>query len=102
MHQIRIITLFFFLLSTSSNSLFSQTKIPSKTEITKLSKQAVKFLRANNYEKSLAASRLTLRYATAINDNYLIAASYNTIGANYDQLSEFDKAIFYYNIKINR
>ena len=44
----------------------------------------------------LVTSRLALHYAINAKDDYLIAISYNTIAANFDELSEFDKAIFFY------
>lgn len=70
--------------------------IPSRKEILKLTNEASDLLHESNFEKSFTTSRLSLHYAIARRDNYLIAKSYNTIGANYEQLSEFDKAILYY------
>lgn len=96
MFLLRIIFLFFLLNFIGINS-FSQTKTPSRAEIKKLSKQAVIYMRNADYEKSLVLSRRSLHYAIISKDNYLIAASYNIIGANWEELSEFDKAIFYYN-----
>jgi signal transduction histidine kinase/CheY-like chemotaxis protein len=96
MHQIRIFLLLLFLLSPFSTNSFAQTKAPSKEEIKKTAKLAVKYLRLDNYEKSLTTARQSLHYATIIKDNYLIAASYNVIAANLDELSEFDKGIYFY------
>lgn len=96
MHQIRIILFLLFLLNPFSNNSFAQTKTPSKEEIKETAKLAVKYLRSNNYEKSLSTARQSLHYATIIKDDYLIAASYNVIAANLDELSEFEKAILYY------
>ena len=96
MSQIRIIALVVFFIFYQE-AVFSQEKIPSKKEITKLADKASAYLTAAQFDKSLAASRLALQYATAINDDYLIATSYNTIAGNYDELSEVDKAIFFYN-----
>jgi signal transduction histidine kinase/CheY-like chemotaxis protein len=93
----RIFILLFLLLNSFSNNLFAQTKIPSKPEIKKLAKEAVEYLNDANFEKSISTSRQVLHYATNIKDDYLIAVSYNTLAANLDELSEFDKAIFYYN-----
>lgn len=93
----RIFILVFFVLNFFSNNLFAQTKIPSKKEITKLSKEAVAYLNDANFEKSMSTSRQALHFAIGIKDDYLIAVSYNTLAANLDELSEFDKAIFYYN-----
>ncbi len=97
MLRMRIFILLFFFLNSFSDNLFAQTKTPSKPEITKLAKEAVEYLNDANFEKSISASRQVLHYATSLNDNYLIAVSYNTLAANLDELSEFDKAIFYYN-----
>lgn len=97
MPPIRIILLLLFLLNNFGNYSFSQTKILSKKEIVKLTKQAAKSLESANFDKSFAESRLALHHATAIKDDYLIAKSYNIIAANYNQLSEFDKAILFYN-----
>ncbi|HSN49009.1 MAG TPA: ATP-binding protein [Flavobacterium sp.] len=55
------------------------------------------YLNDANFEKSISTSRQVLHYASAIKDDYLIAVAYNTLAANLDELSEFDKAIFYYN-----
>src|SRR5690606_17669023 len=52
--------------------------------------------REANFEKSLIYSRAALNAATAIKDYCLIARSYNIIAANYNELTEFDKAIFFY------
>jgi hypothetical protein len=35
---------------------------------------------------------LALKYAIAAENDNLIAIAYNTIGANFDELSEYDKA----------
>ncbi|WP_291103867.1 MULTISPECIES: response regulator [unclassified Flavobacterium] len=92
-----LLLVFFLGIFLFSNNCPAQTKTPSKGEITKLSKQATKYLRTADFEKSLATSRIALHYAIAIKDDYLIAKTYNIIAANCEQLSEFDKAIFYYN-----
>lgn len=96
MHQIRLILLLLILLNSFSIILFAQTKIPPKSEIRNTAKLAVKYLNSEKFEKSLETARLSLNYATIIKDDYLIAASYNIIAANFDALSEYDKAIFFY------
>lgn len=97
MFQIRIFILPLILLNFFSTNSVAQTKIPSKEEIHKIAQKAVKYLNEANFEKSISTSRTVLDYATSINDNYLIAVSYNIIAANLAELSEYDKAIFYYN-----
>jgi len=96
MPQSLIFILLLSLLNFFNGSLFAQEKIPSKKEIIILANQASEYRKAGNFEKSLVKSRLALHYATIINDNSLIASCYNTIAANYNELSEFDKAIFFY------
>lgn len=85
------------LLGFFSSISFAQTKTPSKAEIKKMAQKAVAYLNEANFEKSIATSRQALHHAAVLGDDYLIAVSYNIIGANLDELSEFDKAIFYYN-----
>jgi signal transduction histidine kinase/ActR/RegA family two-component response regulator len=96
MLRIRIFILLLFLLSPFSNNSFAHSKAPSKEEIKKTAKLAVKYLHSENFEKSLATARQSLHDATIIKDDYLIAVSYNVIAANVDELAEFDRAIFYY------
>ena len=96
MHQIRLILFLSILLNSFSIISFAQTKIPPKSEIRNTAKLAVKYLNSEQFEKSLETARLSLNYASIIKDDYLIAASYNIIAANFDALSEFDKAILFY------
>lgn len=96
MTKISYIFALLFSLIIFSNNCLAQTKTPTKKEISKLAKQASQYMCDSNFEKSLIISRQVLRDATLINDNGLIANSYNTIGANYNYLGEFDKAISFY------
>ena len=95
--QARIILLFLLLLNISGLGVLAKEKMPSKKEITVLTKEACQEMKEGKFEKSLIKSRIALRYAIAIKDDNLIATIYNTIGANFDEMSEFDKAFFYYN-----
>ncbi len=76
--------------------IYAQKKIPSKKEIALLVNDATKDMTAGRYEKSLIKSRLALHYAIATKDNSLIGRTYNVIGTNFDQLTEFEKAYIYY------
>ena len=96
MHQIRIVLFLLFSLWLSSNNSFAQKQLHSKKEIIRLTKQASEYLLVANFEKSLVTSRLALRYAIKAKDYNLIANSYNIIAVNYEKLSEFDKAIYFY------
>ncbi|WP_163410490.1 tetratricopeptide repeat-containing sensor histidine kinase [Flavobacterium ajazii] len=96
MRKIRIISLLFILLTCFSNNFYCQSKIISKDEIDKLLNEATKYWKFNNHEKSLTQSRAALKYAIKINNNYLIARSYNLIGVNFDDLLMPDKAFPFY------
>lgn len=96
MSKIRISFLLIFFLFLSGSTFFAQEKTPSKKEITALAKEANKYMKSGNFEKSLVKSRFALRYAIASKDDNLIASIYNTIAANFDELTESDKAFFYY------
>jgi len=101
MYKICFALVLFILLNSFSTSLCAQTKIPSKVEIRKSLKLAVKYLNSEKFEKSLETARQSLQYATIVRDDYLIAASYNIIGANFDELSELDKAVYFYKKGLN-
>jgi signal transduction histidine kinase len=92
----QIVIVLLVLLSCSRNTVLAHKKKPTKKEITTLSNEAILLMKEGSYEKSLIKSRLALTEAIRIKDNNLIAGSYNTIAANFDQLSEFDKAFYYY------
>jgi signal transduction histidine kinase len=78
------------------NVLFSQNKTASKAEINKLVQEATNLMKAGKFENSLIKSRVALKYAIATKDNNAIASCYNTIAANFDELTEPEKAFFYY------
>lgn len=92
----RIYCFLLVLLICSTNLLFPQTKSSELNKITTLTQQATKLMRAENYEKSLILSRHTLHQAIRLKDDNLAALSYNNIAANFDQLAEYEKALFYY------
>lgn len=97
MPQIRIFFTLLLILICFDNSALAQSEVISESKINKLVKQAWSDYKDSNFEKSLIASRVALNYATAIKNDYLIARSYKIIAGNYNELSEFDKAIFFYN-----
>lgn len=61
-----------------------------------MTNEATVLMKAGKFEKSLIKSRTALKLAIAIKDDNSIATCYNTIAANFDELSECDKAFFYY------
>ncbi|MDR7372247.1 response regulator [Flavobacterium aquidurense] len=93
----RIFFLLIFLLNCFVNTVNAQSETIPDAKIDKLVKQAWEDFKYSNFEKSLITSRVALNYATASKNNDLIAKSYKIIAGNYNELSEFDKAIFFYN-----
>ena len=92
----RIYNLLFILIFGATNFLFSQTKDSLKKQTNALTQEATRLMKSENYEKSLILSRQALSQAITLKDDNLIAMCYNTIAANFDQLAEFEKALFYY------
>ncbi|WP_337966512.1 response regulator [uncultured Flavobacterium sp.] len=78
-----------------SFNLWAQKNL-STEKIDKLILEALSNYRESNYEKSLIISRVALNQSTITKNDYFIARSYNIIGANYNDLVEYDKAIFFY------
>jgi signal transduction histidine kinase/CheY-like chemotaxis protein len=97
MPQMRIFFLFLVCLNCVAISASAQSEPMPEAKISKLVTQAWEDFKESNFEKSLITSRVALNYATAAKNNYLIAKSYKIIAGNYNELSEFDKAIFFYN-----
>ncbi|MES2241128.1 MAG: ATP-binding protein [Bacteroidota bacterium] len=92
----RIYRLLLVLFIATTNFLFSQTKSPTLEETRAIAQEATKLMRAEKYEKSLVFSRQALSNAILLKDDNQIAICYNIIAANFDQLAEFEKALFYY------
>ena len=82
------------LLGFFSSISFAQTKTPSKAEIKKMAQKAVAYLNEANFEKSIAISREALHYAAVLGDDYLIAVSYNIIGATLTSCPNLIKPFF--------
>lgn len=97
MPQMRIFLLMFLFLNCLTNSVIAQSESISDDKIAALVKRAWDDYKASNFERSLITSRKALNYATVSKNDYLIAKSYKIIAGNYSELSEFDKAIFFYN-----
>lgn len=95
MFHLRII-LFLFSFNMFGNGPIVETPLPSRKVIVKLMIVAANNLSECKFEQSLEASSLALKYAIDSDDDYLVAQSYNMIAANYEELSEVDKEIFYY------
>jgi signal transduction histidine kinase/CheY-like chemotaxis protein len=85
-----------FLNCLCSSAVAQYKEIPN-SKIHQLIKQAKANFKDSNFEKSLIDSRAALNFASLKKNNYLIADCYKIIAGNFDELSEFDKAIFFYN-----
>jgi len=96
MNSKRFYILLLLLLQVANGPIYSQPKKLSTVEIAKLNNEATLLMRNENYEKSLIKGRIALKNAIIAEDDNLIAIAYNTIGANFDELSEYDKAFYYY------
>ena len=96
MNKIKLNSLLLFLLLTLTN-VYSHDNNAEKEVIKKHLNQAVVDFSDANYDKALEFSKLALVKAFAINDDLLIAQSYNTIGAIFNECSETAKAIEFYN-----
>ncbi|MBU0941251.1 MAG: two-component sensor histidine kinase [Bacteroidetes bacterium] len=88
--------IFFLIILLSVTHSQSQVTKLSKSEISNITNDATLLMRNEKYEKSLIKSRIALQHAIATEDDNLIAKAYNIIGANFDELSEYDKAFYYY------
>ncbi|WP_144892337.1 tetratricopeptide repeat-containing sensor histidine kinase [Flavobacterium tiangeerense] len=93
----QITILFLFIFGFFPVLLLAEDKTQTMKDIILLSNKSIELMREGSYEKSLIQSRLALSKAIQIKDNNIIASCYNTIAANFDQLSEPDKAFYYYN-----
>ncbi|MFC7772862.1 tetratricopeptide repeat-containing hybrid sensor histidine kinase/response regulator [Flavobacterium sp. GCM10027622] len=76
---------------------YSQDRTPSKKEIQTKISNARNALSDLDCEKSLRIAEEALKDSYAINDNLLIAKSYNVIGSNFLEFLDTKKAKMYYN-----
>ncbi|MDX6182680.1 response regulator [Flavobacterium sp. Fl-77] len=92
MPPIRIVLFFLLFMSCCDNFVLAQTD----ANVLRILKKAENEFKEANFEQSLITSRVALNTSTYIKNDYLIARSYKVIAANYNELVEFDKAIFFY------
>ncbi len=92
MHHCRTIIIFFFFLF-STNIFVGQEPDFKKEEISKLIQNSERFLNDVNFKESLFYAREALKMSISIDDDLLKSISYKIIAANYEELSEYDKAI---------
>ncbi len=97
MPHIRIFLFTLLFLNCFSNFAVAQSEPVSEARINRLIKEAWNDFKDSNFERSLITSRVALNYATAAKNDNLIAKAYKVIAGNYNELSEIDKALFFYN-----
>ncbi|WP_149206675.1 response regulator [Flavobacterium johnsoniae] len=97
MPHIRIFLFTLLFLNCFSNFAVAQSEPVSEARINRLIKEAWDDFKDSNFERSLITSRVALNYATAAKNDNLIAKAYKVIAGNYNELSEIDKALFFYN-----
>lgn len=94
MRYLKISTIFIFLFC---QFIVGQNKIYTKQEIeTQLAKAGRSFLNLE-CKKSLDGAKFALEQSLLLNDYDLIAKSYNLIGLNIEEFSDYETAIDYYN-----
>ncbi len=76
---------------------FSQSEVTTVAEIKNIITKSGAHLSKLECDKSLVLAKKALEKAILINDNELIARSYNIIGLNLDEYYDFAKAIFFFN-----
>lgn len=96
MYQVRIALFVVFIFNFFGDTILSQTIAASDNEVINLTHQASQYLKKADFEKSLKLSKIALQKAIIQKDEYSVITSYITIAANYAEMSEFDKAVFYY------
>ena len=90
----KILVLFFL---SSFYFGFSQSETAAFKQINKIIAKSGAHLTKLECDKSLALAKTALEKAIGINNNELIARSYNIIGLNLDEYYDFKKAIFFFN-----
>ena len=90
----RILFIFLLLVNVAFSQSLSNRK--SKKEVMKLLSVSDSLLLKADYKNSLLSSNKALTKAIQLNENNLIALSYNSIGGVYEEIFEIDKALGYY------
>lgn len=73
-----------------------QKKNLNEKELLKLYKESTANFKNGKYEESLIQARLLLNYSILSQNDYQISKAYNIIAANFDELLEPEKALYYY------
>ncbi len=85
---------FFFIIG--STVCFSQEENITPKEVLKLLNSSDSCLYKSDYRNSLSYASKALNFAVEMDNDNLIARSYNSIAGNYEEIMEIDKALEYY------
>lgn len=96
MYKFKFFYFLLFFLTFVSNS-FSQEKRLSINEIDSLLKKGYKYFKEADFENSLKILRTTLYHSELIQNDTLTAYACNRIARNFQEISEFNKALLFYN-----
>lgn len=96
MYKFKFFYFLLFFLTFGSNS-FSQEKRLSINEIDSLLKKGYKYFKEADFENSLKILRTTLYHSELIQNDTLTAYACNRIARNFQEISEFNKALLFYN-----
>ena len=94
--MLKYLSLFLLLINFHLGFTQNPNKVTDK-EISKILFQSATSLMNLECDKSLNLAKEALRYAHLNENNELIAKSYNIIGLNFEEFSDFQKAIGFYN-----
>ena len=86
--------LFFFLVYPKL--FFAQTVVNNKAEAKNTLQKAIRDINNLNCKSSLENSKKVLQYGLQYDDFSYVAKAYNIIGLNYEEFSDLNKAIYYY------
>jgi signal transduction histidine kinase/CheY-like chemotaxis protein len=87
----------FFLILLAFQGVSAQTEMPKRKDILGLLSKSGEHLYKLECGKSLDYAKKSLNQAYKLEDNQLIARSYNLIGLNFEEFSDYQKAAGYYN-----
>ena len=96
MYVFRHLMIFITLMLLYCIPVMGQKKNLNEKELLQLYKESTANFKNGKYEESLIQARLLLNYSILSQNDYQISKAYNIIAANFDELLEPEKALYYY------
>lgn len=87
---------YIFLLFLLPKLFFAQTVVTNRAEAKKTLQKAIADLNDLDCKSSLENAQKVLQFALKNGDNSFCAKAYNIIGLNYEEFSDLNKALYYY------